>query len=690
MAKTADCWGLEVGVSALKAIRLVRSGGQVQVADYEVIPHKQVLTTPDVDVDEAIQLALDALTHKHDLSKSKVVVAVPGNRAFARFAKLPPVEPKKIPDIVRFEAVQQIPFPIDQVEWDYQTFQHPESPDVEVGIFAITKERVAAFLRNYRAVGINVEEVSLSPVAVYNAFAYEGMTDENEHGAIIMDIGGVSTDLIIVEGGTIWLRTLPIGGANFTEALSKAFKLSHRKAEKLKREAATSKYARQIFQAMRPVFSDLVQEVQKSLGYYQSLNRDSNVTRIIGLGSTFRLPGLPKFLKQQLQMDVGKAGTFKKLTVEGKREADFADQALNLATAYGLALQGLHLAPVHCNLLPRHIRKIRMWKSKQPWFAAAAVCLLLAGGLAFYNHTNTSNQWRQRAQEVDQRYNAVVGRATNLARQWDEIRRANDPRQQIENVRAILDYRDVWTGVLKDVSLALDTYALPPALFRADYDAIAALGPNQRRRLFIERIETTFLPGGDGASTEIDDYQQAGRFWPQDGSDARAPGFEIRVQGFIQGTQRSTAQFLSAGVIDWLENNTNRPDRPYTIDLPGRIIQRISLRQVDSGAAAAAPTRGGRGRTGGRRGGGGATGSISSWEDLRPFLPDDPLPDLIDSPVSEFVVSWTIRLRPPEEARDPAAAVAEDREEEQAPPGSARIGEPTPRTDERGSREVTS
>src|SRR6185295_4222288 len=108
---------------------------------------------------------------------------------------------------------------------------------------------------------------------------------------IIMDIGTVSTDVIIVENCQLWLRTLAIGGNAFTEALMRAFKLSFPKAERLKREAGTSKYARQIFQAMRPVFSDLLQEMQRSLGYYQSLNRDANLTKIIGVGSTFRLPG---------------------------------------------------------------------------------------------------------------------------------------------------------------------------------------------------------------------------------------------------------------------------------------------------------------------------------------------------------------------------------------------------------------
>ncbi|MEL7089956.1 MAG: pilus assembly protein PilM, partial [Planctomycetota bacterium] len=331
-----------------------------------------MLTTPDLDVDQAIQVQLEAFMLKHEIDKTAVVASVPGNMAFARFAKLPPVEPKKIPDIVKFEAQQQIPFPIEQVEWDYQVFQQDDSPDVEVGIFAITKERVMQYLANYRIVDMKVDQLTLSPLAVYNTFNYESPDGE---GAIYMDIGTVSTDVIIVEDGGIWLRTLPIGGNNFTEALVKQFKISFPKAEKLKREAATSKYAKQIFQAMRAVFADLVQEVQRSLGFYQSLNRDSNLTKLVGVGSTFRLPGLQKFLKQQLQIDVVRPDSFARLpVVDGKRESEFSNHALNMATACGLAIQGLGLEKVSANILPRHVLASRMWRAKQPWIAASAAC----------------------------------------------------------------------------------------------------------------------------------------------------------------------------------------------------------------------------------------------------------------------------------------------------------------------------
>ena len=178
MARSSSSWGIDAGREAVKAVKLVSSGSGVEVEAFEVLPYAEVLTAPDVDVEQAVQLKLDELMQKHDLQKSRVVASVPGNTAFARFANLPPVDPKTIPKIVRFEAEQQIPFPIDEVEWDYQVFQDADTPDVKVGIFAITKEKVMQFLSNYRAVGVKVDALTLSPVAVFNAFAYDTAGDD--------------------------------------------------------------------------------------------------------------------------------------------------------------------------------------------------------------------------------------------------------------------------------------------------------------------------------------------------------------------------------------------------------------------------------------------------------------------------------------------------------------------------------
>lgn len=493
-----DAWGIEVGANAIKALHLVRDGDELEVRNYEVLPFRKVLTTPDLDVEEAIQVGLDQLMNRHDLGRSTVVASVPGHMAFARFAKLPPVDPKELPKIVKFEAVQQIPFPLDQVQWDYQVFQKEDSPAVQVGIFAITKNRVSKLLVNYERVGIRIDALTLSPLGVYNGLAHDLELQENSPGTVFIDISTSSTDVIIVEAGGIWLRTLPIGGNNFTEALVKAFKLTFPKAEKLKKEAGTSKYARQIFQAMRPVFADLVQEIQRSLGYYQSLHREAELKRLVGVGSTFRLPGLTKFLKQQLQIDVKRLDTFKRISMEGRKAAEFANHALNLGTVYGLALQGLGLERVTANILPTAITKQRMWRAKQPMFAAAAAVVVAAVAVGQFHlmAQQAAHEGARKRAQNDVR--PVLSAAQTQVSELNSLNAGGDPWDRLNNYRRIFDYRDLWPKMIEDLSLANAALDSQPELLAEvpDYEKIEQIPREQRKRLHLKWYNVAYWPEG--------------------------------------------------------------------------------------------------------------------------------------------------------------------------------------------------
>ncbi len=302
MANARFAWGIDIGNRALKAVKVVRDGDALRVDDFEFIEHETVLSQAGDNRESLIQTALASFVQRHSFKGGVVSAGVSGQSSFARFVKLPPVEDKKIPEIVRFEAIQQIPFPLDDVEWSYQLFRQPENPEVEVGIFAMRRELVNQHIKYFTDFDLNVQTVQMNPLAVYNALQYDGRF--NDGVAMVVDVGTDNTDLLIASNDSIWMRSIPIGGSNFTEALTKAFKLNFVKAEDLKRNAATSKYARQIFQHMRPVFADLVAEIQRSIGFYSSVHRDSKIGKIFALGGTFKLPGLQKYLQQNLQLPV--------------------------------------------------------------------------------------------------------------------------------------------------------------------------------------------------------------------------------------------------------------------------------------------------------------------------------------------------------------------------------------------------
>jgi len=564
MASSTICWGIEIGAAAIKAVKLEAVGdGGVRLLEYANIVHPKPLSTPDVNPNDILRVSLGALTSQHDLTKAAIAVSVPGHAAFARFAKLPPVEPKKVPDIVKFEAMQQIPFPLEQVEWDYQTFVSPDAPDVEVGIFAITREKVMERLQMLDDVGITPNFVVLSPIGVYNALAYDLDFDSKTPGTIIVDVGTTSTDLVIATPGRMWIRTFPIGGHQFTEALVSQFQLSYPKAEKLKREAEDSKHARQVFQAMRPVFTNLAQDIQRSIGYYQSLNRDANLTRLIGIGSTFRLPGLRKYLKQQLSMDVYRIEEFKKLKVTGDNAVKFDDESLNLATAYGLALQGLGLNSVGCNLMPVSVLRKSLWKDKVPYFGIAAGVAVAASAAMFLFPLRDNMSATEKGPPLLLR--AVVDKHRALKTEADEagVLKESEGDMKAANLVALLDRRGVYQYITRDIQSMFESANGKTPTWAT---SLGGAKPVDGPAFTLTSLSTQYL-----APTVVEGAADPSAMRGAGGGDGNADSLKIAAFPRIECSMlMSTAQpeprrFAQETVERWLDANKVRKDVPYEI-----------------------------------------------------------------------------------------------------------------------------
>jgi len=401
MPSTKTVWGIDVGQCALKALKVQVRDGRLRALAFDVIPHGKILSQPDADEQALIRSALSKFLSRNSIKGSTIVISVPGQASFTRFIKLPPVEQKKIPEIVRYEARQQIPFDLEDVVWDYQTVSPPSAGprEVEVGIFAMKRDIVADYVSDFLAMHIEPDIVQMAPVALYNYLRHEAA--EGEGAAILIDVGAENTNLVIADGERVWIRNVPLGGNNFTNALSKEFKLQFSKAENLKRHAAESKHARQIFQAMRPVFGDLLTEIQRSVGYYTSLHRDSRVQRVLALGNAFRLPGLAKFLSQNLGVEVEKIEGFPSMGESEVTSAPlFRKNVLSFGVAFGLAIQGAGLSQVSTSLLPPEILSQKVMKKKRPFFVAAGICLLGAVGAFAYDQIATHGEVTGHGNEV--------------------------------------------------------------------------------------------------------------------------------------------------------------------------------------------------------------------------------------------------------------------------------------------------
>lgn len=398
MARVSYVWGIDIGKCALKALRCRTSNQprKLEVVACEYIEYPKILTQPEADPVELVQAALEQLVSRHDLKGDTVAVSVPGNLGLSKFIKLPPIESKKIPDIVKYEARQQIPFPLEQVVWRWQRLAGgmEESGfvlDAEVALFAMKREQVFKALSPLTQAGINVDVLQLTPIALANMALFDQLPDpatldpdEPAPSVALVSVGVDSTDLVVTNGRRIWQRSIPAGGSNFTKSLVQGMKLTFSQAENLKRNAVKAEDPKAVFKMMKPVFNEFASELQRSLNYFTGTDRTATITKVLLMGNATKLRGLTDFVGQQLQLDVQRLDTFNGL--EGAAvlaTPAFRDHQLAFGTAYGLALQGANVAAIGTNLLPDEIVRDRIIDAKKPWAVAALVGLLAAAMLSF-------------------------------------------------------------------------------------------------------------------------------------------------------------------------------------------------------------------------------------------------------------------------------------------------------------------
>lgn len=512
MAKSESFWGLDIGQSALKALRCRagEDGEHITAEAFDFIEYPKILSQPDADPVELVRDAIQEFMSRNPMKGMKVAISVPGQRGLPRFVKLPPVESSKIPDLVKFEAKQQIPFPLEDVVWDFQqmpggTEEDGFSMETEVGLFAMKRDEVFRSLRPFINAGIEVDIVQLTPISLFDYIVFDQMQDlpppeeynpdDPPESVVVLSLGTDTSDLVVTNGYRVWQRSIPLGGNHFTKAITKELKVTFSKAEHLKRNAMKTEDPRAIFQAMKPIFNDLVTEIQRSLNFFNSINKTAKLGRIVALGNTMKLRGLQKYLQQNLGMPVEVVESFRGLKGSGVvNSPQFEENVGSFGVSYGLCIQALDRGVLSTNLLPGEILRERLIRSKKPWAMMTAATLLLGCGLGYafnsmaWKTTKTEpfkNAFAQTS-ALDSKSNAFVTSFKDAETKFDNYDKMG------KEIAAIPERQILWPTLMRAINEALPQAGKTTNELINDEKGPIPLG--KREQLHITSVDCEFFP----------------------------------------------------------------------------------------------------------------------------------------------------------------------------------------------------
>ena len=337
--KASDVFGLDIGSSAVKALKLKETGGTYRIEALGIAP-----LPPDAIADGSIKDsgtvadAIRSAVAKAGVSGKETVIAICGRELIIKKIQIPEVPPREVHDVVQLEAEHHIPFAIDEVFLDYHGVGKHDSL-LDLILVAVKKSKVLEYAAVVEQAGLRPSIVDVDSFALGNQFELNYPDDRHEAVALI-DIGASFMKTNVVRGGsTIFARDIPFGGNNYTQAIAQQLKVPFEQAEaaKLGRDVGVRWEA--VVPALEAVSRELSLEVQRTFDYFASTAESERIGRIVLAGGCSLLPGLNDYLSSNWGIPVELARPFERIEVDAQYTDDVNAAGPALAVAVGLALR---------------------------------------------------------------------------------------------------------------------------------------------------------------------------------------------------------------------------------------------------------------------------------------------------------------------------------------------------------------
>ncbi len=366
----------------------------------------------ETDASAYIVSAIQEVMQEHGMRPAPLYMTVSGQAVFPRYVKLPPVAKDKIVQIIRYEAEQNVPFPIDEVVWDYQLLSETDSEDLSAMLVAVKTENVTRLTDCVAAAGLEPEIVDVAPMALYNTLRYN--YPNLDKCTMILDIGARSSNLIFSEGSRIFSRSIPVAGNTITGEIMKEFEIPFAEAEELKLAHAFVSFggvyagpenetADLVSKIVRNVITRLHAEVNRSINFYRSQQGGQSPSLILLTGGSSIIPHLDTFFREKLKVEVDYLNPFASVTVGESVDTARVEQDLHrLGEVTGLALRRALTCPVEINLIPPALIKRKDFRRRIPFFAlagVAAILTMLCWWIYFYRMGGMRKNTLERAEE---------------------------------------------------------------------------------------------------------------------------------------------------------------------------------------------------------------------------------------------------------------------------------------------------
>jgi type IV pilus assembly protein PilM len=406
----------------------------------------------------AILKALTELLSAKSYGARQVNACAPGFHVFSKFVKLPPVDTSKVTQIIRYEAQQNVPFPLDEVVWDYQILDASAANELEVLLVAVKSEVVEGLFRVAEGAGLRMKLVDASPAALCNAFRYN--YGDLEGCTMLLDIGAKTSNLLFFEKGKVYSRSINIGANSITQDFANEAKLKFAEAEAIKQEKGSvslggayeepeDPQAAAIAKIARQVMTRLHIQLNQTIQFYRGQQGGSAPQRLFLSGGASIMPYTAQFFAEKLNVPVEYFNPFRNIEIDPSLNLEeLSKYAHSFGEVVGLGLRELAHCPVELNLMPKSSLQRQEFGHKKPYLIASVFSLALVVFAIYKAETRIGAVWERKQASLTGPLAALTKTSQNMDK---ALKDRDEAKKQADQMKTLADNRFYWIRVLTDL-----------------------------------------------------------------------------------------------------------------------------------------------------------------------------------------------------------------------------------------------
>ncbi len=332
----------------------------------------------DYSVQEEWLFALKSALSSMKVSGHATVIA-PSMLLLTKTIKVPHVSKESQREVVAFEVAKNIPYPLDQVVWDYQVVSD-DGIETEIFLASMRASEADAFCQTLASAGVIADCIDAASMLDYNTWKYCGLPADS----VVLNVGAKFSNMMIVRDDGVFVRSIAAGGNVITQSIADSLGQSFVGAEELKRRYMAADSANvagvEHFSAGAELFKKRIcDELRRSIINYRRMGRVNPPAKIYLTGRASRLSGFAEYLAENLKMQVEFLDPTATLRISPKvNQASLSENAAILSEVVGEAVRSAITGAMGVNLLPEHIVEETFFAKKRPVYLLAAALLAAA------------------------------------------------------------------------------------------------------------------------------------------------------------------------------------------------------------------------------------------------------------------------------------------------------------------------